>query len=494
MFYDKIREIGHIFDRGARDLIGIDFGSDSLKIAHVRISSKKNEVMGLFSRNITGMDDITIAKSIGAYLENIRIKNPDITSTISSNLVITKNIEIPSSDPKEIREIINLQAGRHTPYSRDEIVVDYIDIGVHKHNYTKILLVIAPRGVIKRQFDILDRTGLKLNKISFAPEALAWGVAKLLKTETMSSPISVVQVDEVFTDFTIVFKDKIIFIRSIPIGARQLVDEREKHELRFVEELSRSLEAYQSENIDLSPNLLALTGATEGIRGIEVILNNALHMPVKIAPYFNNLQISSGALKTATILKYLSFLNVIAPLLAKEEIKLNLIPEEIKLRKSFEKRGRDLIKTGILVLITFILVISMLVTHIFLKSMYLKKIEAAYGPLSAEAQELEKYFSRINLVRKYLSQRSYPLEVLAELYDTVPDDMEVSDIRFAEEGRFSIKGTAESMSSVFTFVEGLQESEYFKNVKTRYTSKRKEGSKDVTDFEIISSLLEENEK
>lgn len=494
MLYEKMHKIRHMLDRGARDLIGIDFGSNSLKIAHARAFPERNEVVGLLSRNIAGMDDIAISKSIGAYFSEIKVKNPYIVNTISSNLVITKNIEIPSSDPSEIRNIINLQAGRHTPYSREEIVVDYIDIGTHKHNYTKILLVIAPRAVVKRQFDILDRAGLKLDKMSFAPEGLAWSAAKLLKTETMSSPVSVVHVDETFTDFTVVSKGKIIFIRSIPMGSRQLIDEREKHESKFAEELLRSLEAYQSENIDLSPNLLALTGSMEGVRGIEIYLNNALRMPVKVVSYFNNLQITDEALKAATVVKYLSFLNVVAPLLAWGETKLNLIPEEIRLRKSFEERGRDLIKAGISVFAIVILIMFILANHMLFKSIYLKKIESKYGSLNADAQKLEKYFARISLVRKYISKRAYSLEVLAELYDTVPPDLEISEIKFDEQGKFSVKGTAANMSNVFTFVEGLQKSKYFKNVKTKYTSKRKEASKDVTDFEIASSLSAEGEK
>jgi hypothetical protein len=34
----------------------------------------------------------------------------------------------------------------------------------------------------------------------------------------------------------------------------------------------------------------------------------------------------------------------------------------------------------------------------------------------------------------------------------------------------------------------MNKSKYFKDVKTKYTSKRKEGAKDVTDFEISSQV------
>jgi hypothetical protein len=40
------------------------------------------------------------------------------------------------------------------------------------------------------------------------------------------------------------------------------------------------------------------------------------------------------------------------------------------------------------------------------------------------------------------------------------------------------------MSTVFSFVENMGKSRYFREVKTKYTTKRQEGKKDVTDFEV----------
>jgi Tfp pilus assembly protein PilN len=92
------------------------------------------------------------------------------------------------------------------------------------------------------------------------------------------------------------------------------------------------------------------------------------------------------------------------------------------------------------------------------------------------------------MIKNYLLKRGFALEVLTELYNIAPLDLELSDISFDEQGKFSIRGTSESMSIVFSFVENLAKSKYFKNVKTKYTTKRKVGIKDFTDFEIICQL------
>ena len=474
-----------------QERLGIDFSSGSLKLAQVKAFPNKKEVINLKSHDIRDLSDDAIAKLISAAFSELKIKNAAIVNVIPAQAAITKNIEIPSVDPKEIKEIVSLQAGRHTPYSREEIITDYINIGTYKHSYTKILLVIVSRNIVKRQFSVLEKAGLKLERVFFAPEGLAWSAQKLLGLNTENSPASILHIDDAFTDFVIVFKDKAMFIRSIPIGALHLSAESEKYQMKFLEELKKSLEAYQSENIERSPAMLILTGATEELSSLEQTLNNYLRLPCKIIPYLKNIAVSAPALDSACLTKRISFLNVLTPLLAWNEMNVDLLPEEIKLKQAVEERGKDLIRSGILIFAVFVLVFSILVSKIYFKGAYLERLKTEFASVNRQAEALEKDFSKISTLRNYFSGRGYSLEVLAELYASVPEDLELNEIRFDIEGAFSLRGTAATMSSVFSFVERLEKTKYFKDVKTRYTARRKEGLIDVTDFEITSLLHKE---
>ena len=476
---------------GNFELVGIDFSSNNLKLVQVKVSPNKKEVINLSSRNISGLSDEEITKAIISAFSELKAKSPKFINIIPAHLAITKNIEIPSTDATEIKEIISLQAGRHTPYSREEIIVDYIDIGTFKHSYTKVLLVIVSRSVVKKQSEILDKAGIKLERTLFAAEALAWSSSKILKLETQDSPANIVHIDESFTDFSVISKNKLVFVRSIPIGAQHLIAEKEKYQLKFVEELKVSLEAYQSEDIAKPPSTLILTGAIDEIGDLNNILNENLGLPVKAIPYFKNVAISEQALKIISEAKRLSFLDVIATLLASQELKVDLIPEEIKLKKSILEREKDLLKTGVLVLTLFVLIFFTLISKIYFKSAHLSNLNKRYQVLEEEAQKLEKDFTKISLIRNYLLYRGFSLEVLTELYNLVPLELALDDIRFDNQGRFNIKGTAESMSAVYAFVDDMEKSKYFKAVKIKYTTKRKEKAKDVTDFEITCLLEKE---
>ena len=469
--------------------IGIDLSGDTLKLAYVHFVSGRMEILSLSSKVIAGLADSDISRTISESFDSLHAKDPLVVNIIPAHMIITKNIEVPSINPAEIREIVNLQAGRHTPYSRDEIAIDYIVTGVSKHNYTKILLIIAARHILKRQFDILAKTNIRLDKVLLAPEAVAYSALDMLKINTDNAPEALVCIDDNFTDFTVVFKKKTIFIRSIPIGSKHLLSEKEKYESRFLEEVRRSIESYKNENIDIAPNQLVLTGATECMQDIGIVLESMLDVPVKSVMYYNNLNITKEALVYVKSSGKVSFFNIIASLKACDTLKIDLMPAEIKIRKAVEERGKDLLITGSMIFAVLVLACLVLTTKIYYKNAYIKEMQNRYQSLNEEASKLERDFTYVSLMKYYLSHRGYVLKVLVELYDIVPVDMELSDIRYEADGRMSIRGTAESMPTVFSFVEAMGKSDYFDDVKTRYTRKRKEGAKDVTDFEVTSLLL-----
>ena len=431
-----------------RDLVGLEFSGNVLKLVALRVLPNKNELAALIQRDIAGFSDEDISKTIRDVLSGLNLKNPEIINPTSSQAVITKNIEIPSTDPSEIREIVNLQAARHTPYPLEEIVVDYVDIGIYKKSYTKVLLVIVGQNVIKKQLDILERAGVTPAKFIFAPEGVAVWLTKIFRIEHQDVPWVVVHIEDSFSDFMVILKGKMVFLRPMPIGVQHLTEEGERYQPKFIEEVKGSLEVYQAEGIERAPTTLILTGAVDNLAAMGPLLGNALQLPVKTLFYFKDLTLTEEASKAAPFIKQQSFLSAIAPLMVLAEMKVNLIPEEIKLRRSLEERGKDLIKIGISVLIIFLLTSIILAAKIYFKSAFLRGLKAKYASVHQEAKQLEGDFLRVSTIN--LSTRGYSLEVLNELYAIAPTDIAFNSIIYNGQGKFLV-GTAQSMSTIFSF-------------------------------------------
>lgn len=485
----NIPDLGSLAPMVSKDLICFDFVGDAIKAAILKELPAKKSLSSVFYKDVRDLSKEDIVRALREFVESSsRRPQRSVIAAIPSNLVITKNIEIPSQDPKEIKEIINLQAGRLTPYAREEVIIDYVHIGTFRQSYTKLLLIIVSKDVVKKQLGLLEEAGIRVNKIMLSSEAIGMLVHQYLKFEVQDSPFCLIHTDFSSTDFGIYIKDRQIFLRSISMGAHQLTSEKEKYLPRFIDELKKSFDAYQAEDIEANPSLVVFTGAIDDLKDLEVMMLDAFRIPVRVLGAVDLIGSSNAVSKELINPRTISMLNVIAPLFKSDTSTINLIPEEIKLRLALEERGHDIIKAGVLVMTIILFICGIFLVHIYLKSEYLHKFSSKFKGLNEEASQIEKDFSKVRIIRNYLSVRGLSLNVLSELYDLTPLEVALTSIRLKEKGQFSIRGEANSMSSVFAYVNDLEKSSSFKTVKTKYTSKKKVDGEDLVDFEIAAVL------
>ncbi|MCK5180809.1 MAG: PilN domain-containing protein, partial [Candidatus Omnitrophica bacterium] len=211
-------------------------------------------------------------------------------------------------------------------------------------------------------------------------------------------------------------------------------------------------------------------------------------MPVKFFSYLDHVPLASQELKKSLSVGQDSFLDVIAPLITPARIQINLIPEEIKLRKKFEEKSKDLVTAGVYIMTILAMLCLMLISKIYFKAAYLNDLSETYEPVIQASKRLEKDFSQMRLIKRELKDRHIAIGALAELYDLIPTDIQINGIKFSLQGRFSIEGNSRTMGTVFSFIGDMEESGFFKNVESKRTTKRKEDGEEIVDFEIICTL------
>jgi len=473
-----------------KDIVCFDFVTDAIKAARVKVYGGRWIATEFDHKDIRGASrEETVAMLRDLLAHHRRRGDFSLALSLSSHFLITKNIEIPSQDPKEIKDIINLQAGRLTPYAREEVIIDYVNIGVFRQSYTKLLLAIVNKDIVNRQFALFGEAGGRPDRVTFASETVGALVYQHVRLEVQDSPFALIHVYTGSTDFGVFLKGKLIFSRSIDVGAHQILAEREQHLSRYIEELKKSLDAYQLEDIEVSPSLVVFCGAVGRLRDLEVMMLDAFRIPLKILETGDLIARSDNLDRQALEMDEVSALNVIAPCTMTADSAINLIPEEMKLRKALEERGRDVVYTGILAMMTLLFIFATFLVHIYLKADYLSNLNRKFKKLNGEAAAIEEDFSRVRVIRKYLDRRGYLLGAISELYRLTPSEVGIINIRLRESGTFSVKGEATSMAAVFSYVGDLEKSEVLKEVKARYTSKKKVEGQELVDFEL-SGLLE----
>ena len=469
----------------SRDLLCLELDENYLKIVHVQLKGGKREIAHVVTHPVKAMADDAILSLIRQSVAKFDLVSPRTYLTVPLSLVITRNIEIPSQDPQEIKEIINLQASRHTPYARAEIIVDLLNLGLVRERYTKVLLVIVPKETVNKQIQLLDQAGLKLEKVFFSPEAIAITAMKMAGSEVGDAPLAVLHMDHAFTTFMVVQSGRLLFVRGIHIGASQLVDERETYLDRFQDELEKSVETHTADEVGVAPKQLLLCGTLNELKEFDEILTEAFKMPMKRQNYAEFFNLSDSVRTDLQSSKMTSMLNLVAPIALYDKMKVDLTSEEKRLKIQLEKRAKDMLKTGIMILILFSLVFVNVTSKISFKKAYLKQITTHYLPVRDAAKQLEQKLAKTELVKSYLLSRGNSLEALTVLYDVTPLDIRISEIKYDEAtSKYSLKGTSSVMSSVFAFVSELDKTRILNNVKTKYVTSRNEQGRDVADFEI----------
>jgi Tfp pilus assembly protein PilN len=350
-------------------------------------------------------------------------------------------------------------------------------------------LVIVPRLVVKRFYDFSEKLKMKVEKVVFAPEAIIRNGTRYLHLASEKNPVIFVHIDRISSDFGIVLKGHLLFIRNLPLGTQDLTTDKEASAPRFVEEVKKSLEAYQGENIEQNPANLILTGAVSGLEHLSPLIQESLGLPVKRWQYEEGLP-SREAAHSAYSDPLVSFYSTAASALHFEELAMDLVPEENKVKRAVEERGAEIVKMGILVMIFLSLICANLLAQLFFGKAQMTQLEHRFDPIRKEAKSLEQEYMKVQTVRTHLASRGKSIETLAELYNLMPQEVALTDVRYDGGEKASLKGTSLSRPSIYALVSGMEASDEFKNVQTKYVSNRQEEGKEYSDFEISASLEE----
>jgi len=410
---------------------------------------------------------------------------------IPGSVASSKIIEVPSIDPQEIKSIINLQISRHTPYSREEVLIGYINLGQGTQNNTKMLLVIAHRNVIKDRLTILEKASLNPDKILFVPEGMGRLYSKGLNIKKDAPPIGVIDIASHVVNFVVVSRGSTTFCRSIPIGINQLIEGPEAVN-KLLEEILKSIAAYTGEDSETPIGSYLVTTDHDVVKSILPALSEGLHSDIRISPYVDLIQ--AKAVKNTLNRDFAddSFLDVIAPIASASKCEVNLMSEEMVNKKNLEKQSKEAIKTVIAIPLLLVLLAGAIGSKMYFKSTFLNQnLRAQFAEQRQEVQKLQEKLNKVKVVTQYLQGRMISLDIIREIYRVTPTQIYLNTVVLDDDGTLTLTGisasstgASDSMAQVYAFEKALTDSSLFKNIKRKSMTTKKDNDKDVAAFEL----------
>ncbi|OAB42965.1 pilus assembly protein PilM [Paenibacillus glacialis] len=261
-------------------------------IRYVRLNKKKTwEIdkkcylpleLGMIVENQIA-DGEALQNLLKAWVKQENIKGGKISLSIPPSQMIIRRMSIPSTNPKQVKELVKLEVetGLHLPFENP--VYDYVTTELDVEN-THLLVFAAPRKLIEDYVAVLEYAGLKVSSVEISATSIARTLAVTqgeIFEETM-----LLHLEKSLLDVYMFRSGHPVFMRSInlyDLHRRDPVNLNEDDELssdhdigvedqlspeQIVEitaEISRMLNFYQYSLHDGSTRItdLVITGSTE---------------------------------------------------------------------------------------------------------------------------------------------------------------------------------------------------------------------------------------
>lgn len=481
-----------------KPIVVVEIGNDWLKVMEGSQTGQEGNITKVNFQKLVDIKEPVTAALVKIF-KDLKLNKQGVIACIPRHLVTVRILEFPSTNPKDVRDMVSLQIGKQTPYSRDEIIFSYKTIATANEGYTKVMLVIARRNLVNARIEVLQKAGIEAEKVTLSSEGLAhwfrlayWDEINPAKNQVYddvkadNQAIIYVDIDSNYSDFVVIRSGKLVYTRNFLIGANHLWGEEQGWQDKFREEITHSLGLYQNEERDAKVIRLFLGGAAAHIPALVSGLGQKVDVPVATTEPLHEIRTQKGLkLFEKDEGRFISPCPLIGMSLAAPALELDLTSSELRIKKQMEDRRKQITVTGVLAL-SILMMLSMLFSLIYYnKSHYMSELKKAIATIEKDALEVEKMRMAINLVKGRLDARKSSINILHEIARLTPKEIYFTNINIEEKKQTVLQGRAAVMSNVFEFVTILENSPYFENVQTTYTTTKKEKDTEYARFEII---------
>lgn len=459
----------------------IEWAGEWIKLAR----AENARITGLWFRRVEGDPVLTLA----GLLKELPAGAPGtVVAILPRSLATLRVLEFPSLDPREIRDMVELQIGRLTPYSRDEMVTDFKLIGSERAGYGRVLLAIATASAARQRFGLPEECGLPVTRLTVGTEALMQ-----LPALRDLPDIGVLDLDSNAAEFCVRRGGQPVYSRTLPIGLAALATRSVEEEHRFLQEFHRAVDSYRNENSGARLETVWVTGAKLPSEEWLARLRVEAGVALDLAPPESDLSEDLRATVASAAAAGVSLSAVMGAARAPGQLELSLIPETVQSRRKLEKRARQLTVLGILLLALLAVAALAVEGRVARRQQLLTELRRQVAETGPAAALVEEQTRKALIAGSRLDARKTAVRVLSELHALIPETVTLTSIQMdrttppgtsASTLSITLRGQAPTVGDTVRLVGLLEESAALSNVRsTRTTSGR-----DKTDFEITCEV------
>ncbi|MFA5088206.1 MAG: pilus assembly protein PilM [Candidatus Omnitrophota bacterium] len=471
-----------------RYIATVEITDSHVKVVQAKIRRGARLLTFCDAQRIQLFTDEEVSKLLSTTTASVNISAANIIGVIPRRFAILKHMTLPSHSDQEIRKMIDLQISSHVPYSREDIVFDYAILEKVSSGYTNVLIIIVHKDVINRYLKIFNSAGINPSKLTLSSIGLLnWFTYQENKWKGKEKgPVALAYIDEANSEICFFDNGKLIFSRNIAFGARDLSVENLPN---FIKPLHLTMETYRQEAMGPEISRIFIVSALPEAALLQERLKENFSLQVEVLNPMDNLPCPKRLnLPGVSDRPGLSLAIGLGLVLSSEEVRINLMPPELKVAKSTKLRNRQKIKIALATAATVILGGLAYGVDIYRDSAYLAKLEKESARLRPQVEGIEEQTRLMNFGKKQMAGRILVADLFYELYDLTPADITFQSLSLDDKGWMVVHGYSRAGASVNDFQNKLVNSPLFKEVSLQYATKLKIFAQEFTDFKITCQI------
>lgn len=267
------------FGRSAKEVVGLDVGSNSIKIVVLEHTPGGYVLRGLGVRELPPdcivaeeiKDREQIVFEIQSLIDEVDPKIRDVVVSISGHGVLTDKITIDKKTGAEAEQAILFEAEQRAPFDVEDVTLDYHVIQIQEETGKMDVLLVAARNEFLHSYlDLIQAAGLR--PVIVDTDAFAILNSYIVNYDTDPSRVTaLVNIGSDLTNCTFLSGGIYHSTRDVPSGGR-LVFEAVQREFRLSEEMAHKAMRGELE-AQVDPDMLKATvvaAAEELVGGMEV--------------------------------------------------------------------------------------------------------------------------------------------------------------------------------------------------------------------------------
>jgi type IV pilus assembly protein PilM len=153
-----------------KDLIGIDIGSSSVKMVHLKEAKGGYQLAGLGLAMLPAeaivdnaiMDSGSIVEVVKGLVESQKLKTKNVATSISGHSVIIRKIQLPIMTEEEMEASIQWEAEQYIPFEISEVNLDFEILGPDANDASlmNVILVAAKKDFVNDYVALFKECGL----------------------------------------------------------------------------------------------------------------------------------------------------------------------------------------------------------------------------------------------------------------------------------------------------------------------------------------------